>query len=240
MSQDLVPSTVELGVLRAGDAQDLIAQATSIATLLSRLIEERQMYVTLRGRPFVRCEGWTTLAALLGVTPHEVATTEQEGIYTSVVELRRLSDGTVVARASAECGAADEVDGDGQPTWASRPRYARRSMALTRATAKACRLAFSWIMVLAGYEPTPAEEMVAAEPERTSAEPRESRRVLPNRIPFGKHKGKALSECSHDYLVSVRDWCLERQGFEDLIEAINQELERRREAEEPATSGASA
>ncbi|MBK8185727.1 MAG: hypothetical protein IPK63_23660 [Candidatus Competibacteraceae bacterium] len=32
-------------------------------------------------------------------------------------------------------------------------------MAQTRATGKACRLAFSWIMSLAGYEPTPAEEM---------------------------------------------------------------------------------
>ena len=32
-------------------------------------------------------------------------------------------------------------------------------MAQTRATGKACRLAFSWIMALAGYEPTPAEEM---------------------------------------------------------------------------------
>jgi hypothetical protein len=33
-------------------------------------------------------------------------------------------------------------------------------MAQTRATGKACRLAFSWIMSLAGYEPTPAEEMM--------------------------------------------------------------------------------
>jgi hypothetical protein len=32
-------------------------------------------------------------------------------------------------------------------------------MAQTRATGKACRLAFSWIMLLAGYEVTPAEEM---------------------------------------------------------------------------------
>jgi hypothetical protein len=32
-------------------------------------------------------------------------------------------------------------------------------MATTRATGKACRLAFSWVMVLAGYEATPSEEM---------------------------------------------------------------------------------
>ena len=32
-------------------------------------------------------------------------------------------------------------------------------MALTRATGKAFRLGFSWIITLAGYEATPAEEM---------------------------------------------------------------------------------
>ena len=33
------------------------------------------------------------------------------------------------------------------------------SMAQTRAVSKAFRLALSWVMTLAGYEPTPAEEM---------------------------------------------------------------------------------
>lgn len=45
---------------------------------------------------------------------------------------------------------------------ANRPRFARRSMALTRATGKACRLALSWIMALAGYQSCPAEEMEGA------------------------------------------------------------------------------
>jgi hypothetical protein len=99
------------------------------------------------------------MAAMLGITPHEVSVTEADGIYTAVVELRRINDGQSIARASAECGAPDELDRHGKPLWASRPRYARRSMALTRATAKACRLAFSWVIVLAGYEATPAEEM---------------------------------------------------------------------------------
>jgi hypothetical protein len=43
--------------------------------------------------------------------------------------------------------------------WAKRPTYARRSMAITRATGKAFRLGFSWVITLAGYNPTPAEEM---------------------------------------------------------------------------------
>jgi hypothetical protein len=90
---------------------------------------------------------------MLGCTAREVANDAQpDGSFVATVELVRMSDGIVVARATAECG-MDE------PTWASRARYARRSMAATRATGKACRLAFSWIMALAGYDPTPLEEM---------------------------------------------------------------------------------
>jgi hypothetical protein len=70
-----------------------------------------------------------------------------------------MSDGACISKASAECGSSDELDKYGKPIWSNRPRYARRSMAQTRATGKACRLAFSWIMSLAGYEVTPAEEM---------------------------------------------------------------------------------
>jgi hypothetical protein len=105
----------------------------------------------IQGKKFVGVEGWTTLAVMLGCVAREVSTTEQDGIYIAIVELVRMSDGACISRASAECGE--------EKPWNTRAKYARRSMAQTRATGKACRLAFSWIMSLAGYEVTPAEEM---------------------------------------------------------------------------------
>jgi hypothetical protein len=39
------------------------------------------------------------------------------------------------------------------------PWFQLASMAQTRAGAKALRNAFAWVVVLAGYQPTPAEEM---------------------------------------------------------------------------------
>ena len=155
-----VPSpAVHLGTLSATTGAGLLEAAASLATPLKALIDSRHLSNVISGRPYVKCEGWTAMAAMLGITPHEVEVTEKDGVFTAVVELRRINDGQSIARASAECGAPDELDRKGQPLWASRPRYARRSMALTRATAKACRLAFSWVIVLAGYEATPAEEM---------------------------------------------------------------------------------
>lgn len=146
------PVRVELGVIRADRPAELVKLATEAANALAALIEAKGLFSNIQGKKFVRCEGWTTLAAMLGATPHEISVTEHEGAYTATVELRRLSDGQPISRASAECG-PDEA------TWKPRPRYARRSMALTRATAKACRLAFSWIMALSGYEVTPSEEI---------------------------------------------------------------------------------
>ncbi len=152
-------TAVTLGIIHATSPAQLVRGATEVAQALAGVIDKQKLYSQIQGKRFVRCEGWTTLAAMLGVTPHEVGVTEVEGVFTAIVELRRLSDGQAVGRASAECGAPDELDRKGEPLWAKRPRYARRSMALTRATAKACRLTFSWVMALAGYEVTPAEEI---------------------------------------------------------------------------------
>lgn len=42
-------------------------------------------------------------------------------------------------------------------------------MAITRATGKVCRNAFAWVMALAGYETTPAEEMDGVESRGSAA-----------------------------------------------------------------------
>ena len=149
----VAPAQVQLGTLRAATPDALVASATEMANALAGVIEKQKLYNMLQGKRYVRCEGWTTLAAMMGVTPHEVDVTEKDGAYTATVELRRMADNQPIARASAECG------GKAEAMWNGRPPYARRSMALTRATSKAARLAFSWVMTLAGYEATPAEEM---------------------------------------------------------------------------------
>jgi hypothetical protein len=124
-----------------------------MASALAAVIDRQKLYAMIQGKKHVTVEGWTTLASMLGVVPLEVENADVGGgVYVAVVELRK-ADGTVLGRASAECG------GDADRTWGQRDAYARRSMAATRATSKACRLSFSWIMTLAGYAATPAEEM---------------------------------------------------------------------------------
>lgn len=163
MTDEIVVSeSVRLGTLEIAPT-GVIARATLIATELAALVNARKLYVPISGKKYVRVEGWSTLGAMLGVTPREVSTTmHEDGTFEAMVEIVR-SDGQVVGRGSAICG-MDE------PTWSKRPAYARRSMAITRATGKAFRLAYSWIMTLAGYEATPAEEVVDAESRSTIGE----------------------------------------------------------------------
>lgn len=153
LSETLVVAPVELGTLVAYTPREMVQQASEMAGVLKDVITKRRLYTNIKGKAHVRCEGWTTLIAMLGIIPREVSSIElEDGSYEAVVELVRIKDQAVIGRASAVCG-MDEA------TWKTRARYARKSMAATRATGKACRLSFSWIMELAGYEVTPAEEM---------------------------------------------------------------------------------
>ena len=192
---------VELGTLHASSPAALIQSASEMARELAAVINTRKLYTVIQNKKFVGVEGWTTLAIMLGVTAREVETTEHNGIYIAVVELVRMSDGACISRASAECG-------DEKP-WNTRAKYARRSMAQTRATGKACRLAFSWIMSLAGYEVTPAEEMtpiIEAEAEAVEVEI--------------ETKSARINTNQHRKLeAQIRDYGLERDRVKAWIKA---------------------
>ncbi len=150
MEQPIAPTIVT--------GQKAIEQASAYAGVLKDVIEKQKLFTPIQGKKYVNVEGWMTLGALLGILPREVSVAQNvDGDYEATVELVRTSDGVVIGRGSAICG-ADEA------TWKSRPKFARRSMAITRATGKAFRLGFSWIIKMAGYEGTPAEEMIDVKP----------------------------------------------------------------------------
>jgi hypothetical protein len=134
--------------------QAMIARTTEIANAFRPLVESRKLSVKIQGKDYIVVEGWTTLGVMLGIVPHEVSSKRNDdGSFEAVVELRTIQTNRKVGGASALCGTPDD-----RP-WNKRPEPARKSMACTRATGKAFRLGFSFIVKLAGYEVTPAEEM---------------------------------------------------------------------------------
>ena len=150
---------VQLGGIQVDRPEDVIARGASIATALRKVIIDKELYVDIQGKNYVLVEGWNTLGGMLGVLPVEDWVKEIEGGWMARVKLVRVSDGMEVGGATAMC-TRDERN------WSKRDEYTLLSMAQTRATGKAYRLSFSWIMKLAGYEVEPAEE---ADPKKAAA-----------------------------------------------------------------------
>ena len=156
MNEIVLSESVQLGAVQASSPQNVIERAKPVAVALAGIINDRKLYTVISGKKYVQVDGWATLGAMLGVLPREVRSEKTDNGYEAYVELVRTTDGMVIGGASAIC-TRDERN------WKSRDEYALKSMSATRATGKAYRLAFSWIMNLAGYESTPAEEMVDVE-----------------------------------------------------------------------------
>ncbi len=162
MSTDLevVEQPQSMTLFRSDEPDEIIARATSTAGSLAKVIRSQKLAVTISGREHVRVEGWTLLGTLLGVFPYLVwaRPMENDGQPTWAWEARceaRTMDGRVVGSAEAMCSRSEK-------TWANRDDYALRSMAQTRATSKALRQPLGFVMALAGFEATPAEEMTFA------------------------------------------------------------------------------
>lgn len=130
---------------------EVIKSATEVAEVLKDVLVKQQLISNIKGREHVKVEGWTLLGTMLGVFPVNVWTRKLDDGWEARVEARTLS-GAVVGAAEAECLRSEN-------TWKSRDDYALRSMAQTRATSKALRQPLGFVVSLAGFDPTPAEEM---------------------------------------------------------------------------------
>lgn len=135
------------------DPRRALEAMSDVATVLVDVIKDRKLYARISGHEHITAEGWTTLGAMLGVVPIVEWTRPNEtgDGYVARVEARTL-DGRVVGAAESECSRAER-------RWKTADPYAIRSMAQTRAIGRALRAPLGQIVVLAGYEPAPAEEM---------------------------------------------------------------------------------
>jgi hypothetical protein len=135
----------------------VLSRATRVATALAKVIEDRKMYTVIGQGKHVRVEGWQTLGSMVGVFPVVAWTRPLPNGWEARVEARTIH-GAIVGAAEAECLNSER-------NWAAergKEDHHLRSMAQTRATSKALAQPLRFIIALAGYEGTPAEEMPRA------------------------------------------------------------------------------
>ena len=149
------------------DPVEVVQRAARVADALRDVIVQRQLYKNIKGKSHVQVEGWQLLGSMLGVTAVCTATEPVDGGWKATVEARTL-DGRVVGRADALCTGYEKSG-----PWKGADDYARLSMAQTRATSKALKGPLGFVVSLAGYQTTPAEEMegvVEPEPQVAAAD----------------------------------------------------------------------
>ena len=145
-----------------------VGVATNVANCLSDLIKSQGLVKKGLNKKdpeaeYVLVEGWEVLGTMLGIVPiTEIVEPicNDKGkvrgykarayLYRNpIMENGKIIGGTLIATTEASA----TVEGFQKDT------ASMMSMAQTRALGKAYRMALSWIMKMAGYEGTPAEEM---------------------------------------------------------------------------------
>lgn len=201
LSTEVVQGQDITALLDAAQPKALIAKGKAIAEELSKLIEEKKMYKvigedrlpdgTKRPKKYVLVDAWSTLGAILGITPHveycrRVDTQGTSLDYEARVVLRDKN--------GREWGSGEALCSSNESNWSNRDEFAIRSMCQTRATGKAFRLAFSWIVVLGGYQPTPAEEMTGAPQQKPPIQQPQQKPAAPI---SSEAENKMRSDLSH-------------------------------------------
>jgi len=145
---------------------DVYRASTDAAGLCRDIVMKTAM--TIQNRKYVKVEGWQAIAIAHGCTGSARDVERVDGGVRAMGEIRRMSDGALIATAEGFVG-EDEATWYGgeviaygkKKTLPKRPDYAIRAMAQTRAISRACRSAFAHVVVLidSNLSTTPAEEV---------------------------------------------------------------------------------
>jgi hypothetical protein len=162
--------------------ETVLAEAHKAAVALQDVIKNKKDPVMMNGQQYLEYEDWQTVGRFYGITA-KVEKVEYvqygavRGFSASAVALR--SDGAVISQAIADCLSdepkwskkakyewRDKAEGGGrervQVGEEDVPLFQLKSMAQTRACSKVLRNVLAWVVVLAGYKATPAEELDAS------------------------------------------------------------------------------
>ncbi len=131
----------------------------AFATNIKELIVQNKLYTDIKGKNYVNVEGWQIAGAFTGVFPvvENVENLSEGEIYKYRAEV------SLYDQSGAKVGSGVAICTNKEAGKKNFDEYAVASMAQTRAVGKAFRMKIGWLLKIAGYETTPAEEMDAVE-----------------------------------------------------------------------------
>src|SRR3990167_7742755 len=178
MENEIAEVSETMGSLTIREPAAVLAEAKTAAQALMTVVSQKTKPVIMNGEQYLEFEDWQTVAKFYGLTAKVVRTTfiDLGGVkgFEATAETIRLSDGMTISSADSMClndedkwstrAKYDFVNGKKQKVGeVPVPLFQLRSMAQTRACAKTLRNVLAWVVVLAGFKPTVAEEMTGDE-----------------------------------------------------------------------------
>jgi hypothetical protein len=211
---------------------EIIAEAVEWAKTLMDIVEQRNIAVDIQGKKYLPVEAWQIIGAFAGIrTDTEWMKAErdtEDNIIGWEAKVNLLKDGGIVGSGIMSCGYMD-FPCRGR-TGDDRIRPAK-SAAQTWAASKAYRMNYSWVAVLAGYQPTPAEEMPREEhptaqkaPTKTLSKtpPKQGAQCPDHKVPFFERTRKDGSKFySHKQGGS---WCNADKVIQNTQPTLNGEV----------------
>lgn len=206
----------------------VLKNAARAAASLASVISGKKKPVIFRGEQYLEFEDWQTVGQFYGyaVKTRDAILVEIGGVKgaKAQADLIHLKTGEIVGGAEAYC-MRDEENWNTRPKfeWQGQgdnrkqvkvgdepvPWFQLASMAQTRAGAKALRNRLAWVVVLAGYRPTPAEEITGAEngiSQTPEAREQEKHYCHIHHITF--FKSSKMKSYAHP-IEGTKEWCHE-------------------------------
>jgi len=225
------------GMTLMGDPKAMIAQAKKAADALMAVVKQKGWAIKIGGQEHVKVEAWETVAHFYGVTARitetEAYTDELTGAagFKAHADALLVGNGQVISSATAICL-------NNEDNWSVRPKYEKvngerrktgdepvpsfqlQSMAQTRAISKVLRGVFAFVVALAGYSTTPAEEITGSEQHNGEPQPEQSNgKEHANRI--SDPQRKRLFAIAHEVSCPMNNLALlfqKKYGFAQAFE----------------------
>ena len=151
-----LPPSHDIALAISREPGVVLAEAQKAAAALRDVISRKERPVKFNGEQYLEFEDWQTVGRFYGITAKVVSTRFVEfgdiRGFEATAEAIHAQTGQVISSATSMCLNEER-------NWSNKPLFQLMSMAETRACAKVLRNVLSWVVVLAGYRATPAEEM---------------------------------------------------------------------------------
>lgn len=142
---------------------EVVEIAKQQSKLLMDIVEQTKCYQNIQGKKYLQVEAWETIGAFnrTHAETEIITPIEREGqIVGYQARVQLWKEGTVVGGAVMPCYFTENAC---KGKYGDAKHKACMSAAQTFATSKAYRMNFSYVAILAGFQPTPAEEIIEGE-----------------------------------------------------------------------------